>query len=400
MSSSEQSRINEQQLDYGSVLWQRHRDFFSKKLSVRARGMLPTVINDIVWPESLEDFSKTIQKRYIRNPEPFKRVSYSFQSTRPSSNSASVPMFTRKQSQLEARQTETEREFQLRIEDALTDNLQYRQTSRNMLLDGSPGTGKTSMVQQVLLRMDIPKLQINSDYIMNKFVGETGKFLTGLFEVLRVLQPICLVLDECDSVFRTREDGMADDYRRDLLTKLLPKMGDNFEAICGLIIVAMTNRPDVLDTAIMSRFMGNTFTIRLTEEVRSVVWYNQLSRCTFSGVEDGQTLNKLASFDIQDLRVISWICSNGRSIIRGRRIPRSLEQSFSEYSSVIMINSSTSIVSNGMQRPGGAGTLPFTANIIDSNCVIWFLIHKHMDDKRKEREMAATAEATCCSPTP
>jgi hypothetical protein len=170
MTMPERHNMIHQQLNYGSVTWQNHRDFFSKRLSTRARGILPSVIGDIIWPEMYEDFANTIKRRFSRNPEPSKRLSYNFSAT---SSEFETSMFSKKASQLEAKQTQTEKVLHEKLVKALTDNLQQRQTQRNFLLKGEPGCGKSCMVEQVALRMNLPRLPITADIIMSKFVGET-----------------------------------------------------------------------------------------------------------------------------------------------------------------------------------------------------------------------------------
>jgi len=361
MSRNTITAIDSQQLSYSSNSWQRHRDFSFDKLSTRAKQMMAQVVRDITWPAQLQDFANTIQKRFTRNIEPTKRMSYTFNfdQANPSLAFASSEL-------LGNTQTNVESQLQGRIEEVLCDNLKRRQTARCFLLQGPPGCGKSSMVEQVCARMALPALKINADYFLSKLVGESGKVLSAVFQIIAALQPITLILDECESMFRTRSDGNADDHRRDLLTQLLPRLGDNNEAVCGLFIVAITNNPEVMDPAIISRFKGNIFDIVVNEETRRAVWKNQLEQCYFMGTDNVAALSRLATLPFQDLRFITTVCSRARALFKAskRSSPLSLQSTSPEGS----VAGSTSVDK-------------FSMDIGDVNCIVHHVVETELKGK-------------------
>jgi hypothetical protein len=131
-------------------------------------------------------------------------------------------------------------------------------------------------------------------------------------------------------------------------------------------LISMTNRPEILDTAIASRFKGNTITVKLTKEVRSTVWYNQLQRNTFLGLDNASALNRLSEVSIDDLRIITDICSKSRSdIYSGRRF------FFDSLTSTAM---STPLPTTGsdIQVPPES-----SIDITDPKCIIWFYVEEY-----------------------
>ena len=123
---------------------------------------------------------------------------------------------------------------------------------KGVLLVGPPGTGKTLLAKAVAGEAAVPFFSISGSEFVEMFVGVGASRVRDLFEQAKKNAPCIVFIDEIDAVGRQRGAGLGggNDEREQTLNQLLTEM-DGFEGNSGIIIVAATNRPDVLDSALM-----------------------------------------------------------------------------------------------------------------------------------------------------
>ncbi|MDR3502311.1 MAG: ATP-dependent zinc metalloprotease FtsH [Legionella sp.] len=123
---------------------------------------------------------------------------------------------------------------------------------RGVLLVGSPGTGKTLLARAVAGEAKVPFFTISGSDFVEMFVGVGASRVRDMFEQAKKHAPCIIFIDEIDAVGRHRGAGLGGghDEREQTLNQLLVEM-DGFEGSEGVIVVAATNRPDVLDPALL-----------------------------------------------------------------------------------------------------------------------------------------------------
>lgn len=123
---------------------------------------------------------------------------------------------------------------------------------KGVLLVGPPGTGKTLLARAVAGEAGVPFFSISGSEFVEMFVGVGASRVRDLFEQAKSNAPCIVFIDEIDAVGRQRGAGLGggNDEREQTLNQLLTEM-DGFEGNTGIIIIAATNRPDVLDSALL-----------------------------------------------------------------------------------------------------------------------------------------------------
>ncbi len=123
---------------------------------------------------------------------------------------------------------------------------------KGVLLVGPPGTGKTLLARAVAGEAEVPFFRMSGADFVEMFVGVGAARVRDLFRQAREKAPCIVFIDELDALGKSRSSGMmgGNDEREQTLNQLLVEM-DGFDATSGLIILAATNRPDVLDPALL-----------------------------------------------------------------------------------------------------------------------------------------------------
>ncbi|HQA33509.1 MAG TPA: ATP-dependent zinc metalloprotease FtsH, partial [Casimicrobium huifangae] len=123
---------------------------------------------------------------------------------------------------------------------------------RGVLMVGSPGTGKTLLAKAIAGEAKVPFFSISGSDFVEMFVGVGAARVRDMFEQAKKNAPCIIFIDEIDAVGRQRGAGLGggNDEREQTLNQMLVEM-DGFEGSQGVIVIAATNRPDVLDPALM-----------------------------------------------------------------------------------------------------------------------------------------------------
>jgi cell division protease FtsH len=124
---------------------------------------------------------------------------------------------------------------------------------KGVLLGGPPGTGKTLLAKAIAGEAGVPFLKVSGSQFVELLVGVGASRVRELFEKARSLKPSIIFIDEIDSIARARSGnnsmGGANDEREQTLNQILTEM-DGFESDSGVVVIAATNRIDILDPAI------------------------------------------------------------------------------------------------------------------------------------------------------
>jgi cell division protease FtsH len=144
----------------------------------------------------------------------------------------------------------------MEIVDYLKDPTKYQNLGGRMpkgvLLSGSPGTGKTLLAKAIAGEASVPFFSISGSDFVEMFVGVGASRVRDLFQMAKKNSPAIIFIDEIDAVGRQRGAGMGggNDEREQTLNQMLVEM-DGFDTNTTVIVIAATNRPDVLDPALM-----------------------------------------------------------------------------------------------------------------------------------------------------
>ncbi|MEY2467882.1 MAG: cell division protease FtsH, partial [Actinomycetota bacterium] len=123
---------------------------------------------------------------------------------------------------------------------------------KGVLLVGPPGSGKTLLARAVAGEAGVPFMSVTGSDFMEMFVGVGAARVRDLFQTARKQAPAIIFVDEIDSIGRKRGAGLGGghDEREQTLNQMLSEM-DGFEATEGIVMMAATNRPDILDSALL-----------------------------------------------------------------------------------------------------------------------------------------------------
>jgi cell division protease FtsH len=126
---------------------------------------------------------------------------------------------------------------------------------RGVLLSGPPGTGKTLLARAVAGEANVPFFSMSASEFVEAIVGVGASRVRDLFAQAKGAAPAIVFIDELDAIGRSRTSGVAgfsggNDEREQTLNQILTEM-DGFDATTGVIVLGATNRPDVLDTALL-----------------------------------------------------------------------------------------------------------------------------------------------------
>jgi cell division protease FtsH len=145
------------------------------------------------------------------------------------------------------------------VVDFLRDAEKYRRLGarvpHGVLLSGPPGTGKTLLARAVAGEADVPFFSMAASEFVEAIVGIGASRVRDLFEKAKGAAPAIIFIDELDAIGRSRTSGVAgfsggNDEREQTLNQILTEM-DGFDSSTGVIVIAATNRPDVLDQALL-----------------------------------------------------------------------------------------------------------------------------------------------------
>lgn len=192
-----------------------------------------------------------------------------------------------------------------------------------ILLFGVPGTGKTLFARAVAGEIKAPFYYKSAKDLIDKYVGETGKNISSLFNELRKNKLSILLLDDCDELFGARKDD-SQSYEIATANAILREM-DGFEKHKDnvVIVIATTNRPSAFDDAILRRF---TLKIKIdlpSEELRKKMIFNYTKNKEDLSPLDDETIDYIASkthyFSGADIK---HLCEDAFRILRKKNKPR------------------------------------------------------------------------------
>ncbi len=206
---------------------------------------------------------------------------------------------------------------------------------KGVLLMGSPGTGKTLLAKAVAGEAGVPFFSISGSDFVEMYVGVGASRVRDLFETAKKSAPCIVFIDEIDAVGRHRGAGLGGghDEREQTLNQLLVEM-DGFGAQGGIIVIAATNRPDILDPALMrpGRFdrqiVVNVPDIKGREEILKVharnksfeetVNFTEIARATagFTGADLANVLNEAALLAVRKGKSLIGMTDIEESIIK------------------------------------------------------------------------------------
>lgn len=146
-------------------------------------------------------------------------------------------------------------------------------TPKGILLYGPPGTAKTSLVRAVVTSTNVNFFSVNGSNLFSCFLGESEEAVREIFKKARLASPSILFIDEIDGIVRKRGTSEGNNVEDRVLTTLLNEM-DGIEQTIGVIVIACTNRIDLLDDALIrpGRIDTRLFVGLPDREAREKIW--------------------------------------------------------------------------------------------------------------------------------
>ena len=197
---------------------------------------------------------------------------------------------------------------------------------KGALLVGSPGTGKTLLARAVATEADVPFFSVSGSEFVEMFVGVGSARVRDLFQNAKKSAPCLVFLDELDAIGRQRGAGVGggNDEREQTLNQILVEM-DGFETNSGIIVIAATNRPDVLDPALLrpGRF-DRRVVLQLPdlENRKDILKIHARNKPTTSAVDLQEIAERTPGFSGADLANLM----NEAAILAARRNKKKISQ--------------------------------------------------------------------------
>ncbi|CAH2355077.1 mitochondrial respiratory chain complexes assembly protein Afg3p [[Candida] railenensis] len=170
---------------------------------------------------------------------------------------------------------------------------------RGAILSGPPGTGKTLLAKATAGEAGVPFLSVSGSEFVEMFVGVGASRVRDLFKTARDMAPAIIFVDEIDAIGKERGNGKmgGNDERENTLNQLLVEM-DGFESQDHVVVLAGTNRPDILDKALLrpGRFDRHISIDNPDVEGRKDIFKVHLNKLTLKVLEDIQAHNKDITF--------------------------------------------------------------------------------------------------------
>jgi transitional endoplasmic reticulum ATPase len=122
--------------------------------------------------------------------------------------------------------------------------------ARGILLTGEPGTGKTMIAKAIAKEAEVNFIAISGPELLSRYIGESERGVREVFKKARLAAPCILFFDEIESLVPRRGQAMSDPVTERVVTQFLTAL-DGFEELKGVLVLASTNRPDLIDPAIL-----------------------------------------------------------------------------------------------------------------------------------------------------
>ena len=191
----------------------------------------------------------------------------------------------------------------------------------NVLLEGDPGTGKTSFAKAVAGEIGVPFIAVDTNSLVDSYIGKTGKNIDKMFESARSLvkktgTPVVLFLDEFDSIAGKRGgDSKTADEAVPTLIRQMDGFDTNNE---GLVILASTNLKENLDSAVLSRFRNKIHIPLPSKSERAALLrlkLGKIAKSDFDSLDFDEAARLSEGFSGRDL---SWVCEEIKNALAER----------------------------------------------------------------------------------